>query len=182
LHLCSFCLSVLRSQTTSPTHTHTHTHTLSLSLSLSLSVSVCQVLNEEVASTLYHEYQHARAPYSYRNRSWTEEEERVYTLQTQWEIDRGMTTDPSLTTTDPVTGETEVNPAGVTTHVETYPGLAATQPGEVIGKVGANRVRVQLPDGRRIVRNAAPGDSVPGRRVLTPPIHNVRASEWRVTP
>lgn len=138
--------------------------------------------NEEVASTLYHEYQHARAPYSYRNRSWTEEEERVYTLQTQWEIDRGMTTDPSLTTTDPVTGETEVNPAGVTTHVETYPGLAATQPGEVIGKVGANRVRVQLPDGRRIVRNAAPGDSVPGRRVLTPPIHNVRASEWRVTP
>lgn len=137
--------------------------------------------NEEVASTLYHEYQHARAPYSYRNRSWTEEEERVYTLQTQWEIDRGMTTDPSLTTTDPVTGETEVNPAGVTTHVETYPGLAATQPGEVIGKVGANRVRVQLPDGRRIVRNAAPGDSVPGRRVMTPPIHNVRAAEWRVT-
>jgi peptidoglycan hydrolase-like protein with peptidoglycan-binding domain len=134
--------------------------------------------NEEVASSLYHEYQHARAPYSYRNRSWTEEEERVYTLQTQWEIDRGMTTDPSLTTTDPVTGATEVNPGGVTAQVQTYPGLAATQPGEVIGKVGSNRVRVQLPNGRRIIRNAALGDSVPGRRVTIPPIHNVRAAEW----
>ncbi|MHB9033166.1 MAG: peptidoglycan-binding domain-containing protein [Anaerolineae bacterium] len=137
--------------------------------------------NEEVASALYHEYQHARAPYSYRSASWTAEEERVYTLETQWKIDRGMTTDPNLTTTDPTTGETEVNPAGVTAQVETYPGLAATQPGEIIGKVGANRVQVQLPSGRRIVRPAAVGDSVPGRRVTTPPIHNVRASEWQVS-
>jgi hypothetical protein len=135
--------------------------------------------NEGAAQSLYHEYQHARSPYSYRNASWAEEEERVYTLETQWEIDRGMTLDPSLTSVNPTTGETEVNPGGVTAQVETYPGLAATQPGEVIGKVGRNQVRVQLDDGRRIVRNAVVGDSVPGPRVTRPPIHDVRPREWQ---
>jgi peptidoglycan hydrolase-like protein with peptidoglycan-binding domain len=136
--------------------------------------------NEKVASSLYHEYQHARAPYSYRNASWAAEEDRVYTLATQWEIDRGMSADPALTQTNPTTGETEVNPGGIDAHVGTYPGLGATQPGEVISKVGANRVRVQLPNGSRIVRPAMAGDSVPGPRRIEPPIYHVSAAEWQV--
>lgn len=135
--------------------------------------------NEGASQSLYHEYQHFRSPFSYRNSSWADEEQRAYTLETQWEIDRGMTVDPSLTTVDPNTGETEVNPGGVEAQVETYPGLAATQPGEVIGKVGTHKVRVRLASGQVIIRDAVVGDSVPGPRVISPPIHDVTPQEWQ---
>jgi hypothetical protein len=135
--------------------------------------------NEEVAKTLYHEYQHARKPRAFRTGGWGDEETYAFSVETQWAIDRGLTTDPGLTTTDPLTGATEVDPTGVTSTVESYPGLDAANPGEVFQKVGANRVRVRMPDGRVVVRNAVAGDSVPGPRQLLPPVHAVPAADWR---
>jgi peptidoglycan hydrolase-like protein with peptidoglycan-binding domain len=135
--------------------------------------------NEDVARSLYHEYQHARQPVAYRTKDWGDEESRVYTLETYWAIDRGLTADPSLTTTDPTTGQVEIDPGGVSSTVESYPGLDAANPGEVIGKVGANRVRVRMPNGRVTVRNAIAGDSVPGPRQITAPRHRVRDREWQ---
>jgi hypothetical protein len=135
--------------------------------------------NEAVARTLYHEYQHARQPVAYRSGDWAEEESRVYEMETYWAIARGITPDPGLTTTDPVTGETEIDPGGISSTVESYPGLDSANPGEVIGKVGANRVRVRMPDGRVTVRNAVAGDSVPGPRRISPPRHVVADREWQ---
>jgi peptidoglycan hydrolase-like protein with peptidoglycan-binding domain len=135
--------------------------------------------NEEVAKSLYHEYQHARKPRVFRTGGWGDEETYAFSVETQWAIDRGLTTDPSLTTTDPLTGATAVDPTGVASTVESYPGLAAAHPGEVFAKVGANRVRVRMPDGRVVVRNAVAGDSVPGPRQLLPPINAVPAADWR---
>lgn len=134
--------------------------------------------NENVAKTLYHEYQHARSPYAYRTRDWADEESRVYEMETYWAIARGLTPDPGLTTTDPDTGEVEVDESGVTAQVESYPGLDAANPGEVEAKVGTNRVRVRMPDGSVRVRNAVAGDSVPGPRRTTSPRHRVRDAEW----
>jgi peptidoglycan hydrolase-like protein with peptidoglycan-binding domain len=133
--------------------------------------------NEEVATTLYHEYQHARVPVMFRSGDWGEEETRVYEMETHWAIDRGLTPDPDLTTTDPITGEVEVDPTGIESTVESYPGLDDANPGEVISKVGTNRVRVRLPDGRVTIRNAVVGDSIPGPRRITPPRHFIRDSE-----
>lgn len=135
--------------------------------------------NEAVAKTVYHEYQHARAPYAYRTRSWEDEESRVYELSTYWEIARGLTPDPGLTTTDPTTGEVTVDPGGVSAHVDTYPGVGGPAVGEVIAKVGANRVRVVLPSGQVTVRAAVAGDTVPGARRTDAPRHVVPAAAWR---
>ncbi|MBD2355181.1 DUF4157 domain-containing protein [Tolypothrix sp. FACHB-123] len=135
--------------------------------------------NEEVAKALYHEYQHARTPSVYRLGNWSDEESRVYTMETNWSIDRGMTPDPNLTTTDPVTGEVTADTTGIQSTVESYPGLDAANPGEVIAKVGTNRVRVRMPNGRITVRNAVAGDSIPGPRHIIPPRHVVRDREWR---
>jgi hypothetical protein len=74
-------------------------------------------------------------------------------METYWAIDRGITPDPTLTTTNPVTGEVEVDTTGIESTVESYPGLDSANPGEVIGKVGTNKVRVRMPDGRITVRN-----------------------------
>ena len=135
--------------------------------------------NEEVARSLYHEYQHARQPVAYRSGDWGNDESRVYEMETYWAIDRGITPDPGLTTTDPTTGEVEIDSAGIDSTVESYPGLDAANPGEVIAKVGANRVRVRMPDGSITVRNAVAGDSIPGPRQITPPIHTVTDREWK---
>ncbi len=134
---------------------------------------------ENVTKTLYHEYQHARAPGRIHRATWGEEEQYVYTLETDWAIARGVTPDPNLTTTDPNTGETVVDSSGVDATVDTYPGVDTSNPGEVIGKVGANRVRVRMPNGRVTVRNAVNGDTVPGPRRTEAPIRRVRAREWR---
>jgi hypothetical protein len=134
--------------------------------------------NENVAKTLYHEYQHARAPQAYRSKSWADEETRVFELETYWAIDRGITPDPGLTTTDPATGDVSIDPAGVGSTVGDYPGVGGPTPGEVIGKVGANRVRVRLPDGRITVRAAAVDDTIPGPRTITPPANVVPAADW----
>jgi hypothetical protein len=134
--------------------------------------------NENVSKTLYHEYQHARSPVVFRTGDWGSEESRVYDMETHWAIERGITPDPTLTTTNPTTGEVEVDPGGIASTVESYPGLGATNPGEVIAKVGRNRVRVRMPDGSITTRNAVAGDTVPGPRRTTAPRHNVRDAEW----
>jgi hypothetical protein len=134
--------------------------------------------NENVAKALYHEYQHARAPYAYRTRGWEEEETRAFEMETYWAIDRGITPDPGLTTTDPTTGEVSIDPAGVDATVAGYPGLGGPAPGEVIARVGASRVRVRMPDGRVTVRVAVLGDTVPGPRTITPPRTVVSARDW----
>ena len=122
---------------------------------------------QNVASSLYHEYQHARSPRSYYHRSWAEEEQRVYTIQTNWEIARGYP-NSSLTTTDPITGETVVDPSAVDANVNTYPGIATNSSEEIIEKVGTDRVRVR-DNGRIRVRDARAGDSVPGSRQISNP-------------
>ncbi len=134
--------------------------------------------NEDVAKTLYHEYQHARAPFAYRSKSWADEEQRVFEMETFWAIDRGLTPDPGLTTTDPNTGEVEIDPGGVKKTVESYPGLDAAQPGEVFQKVRASDVRVRLPDGRVIVRPAVSGDTIPRPRQVTNP-RRILPADWR---
>ena len=134
---------------------------------------------ENVARTLYHEYQHARSPVVYRRGGWGDEENYAYRVETDWAIARGITPDPSLTTTNPVTGQTEVDPSGISSTVESYPGLSTASPGEVIGKLPGNRVRVRLNNGRIQVRNARAGDTVPGRRVTRTPRRRVRPREWR---
>lgn len=134
--------------------------------------------NEAVAKTLYHEYQHARAPFAYRSRGWGDEEQRVFELKTYWAIARGMTPDPGLTTTDPSTGAVEIDPAGVSSTVGSYPGVGGPSPGEVIARVGANQVRVRLPSGQVTTRAAQTGDTVPGPRVITPPRHVVPPADW----
>lgn len=133
--------------------------------------------NEDVARALYHEYQHARSPYAYRTRSWEAEEERAFEMETFWAIDRGLTPDPTLTTTDPNTGELDIDPSGVQNTVQSYPGIGGPAPGEVIGKVGATRVRVRLPDGRVTVRAAVNDDTVPGPRVTTNP-RRIPQADW----
>lgn len=134
--------------------------------------------NEEVARSLYHEYQHARSPRAYRSQPWAEEETRVFEMETYWAIERGITPDPTLTTTDPDTGEVEMDTAGVELTVQSYPGVDAANPGEVIGKVGTNQVQVALPNGSIITRNAVAGDSVPGPRQILPPEVAVPSSDW----
>ncbi|MFQ5433400.1 MAG: DUF4157 domain-containing protein [Anaerolineae bacterium] len=149
---------------------------------LSIIIATNNKTNEEVAKTLYHEYQHARSPIVYRSGPWGEEETRAFEMETHWAIDRGITPDPNLTTTDPNTGEVEVDPAGIGSTVESYPGLSTANPGEVIGKVGTNRVRVRMPNGQITIRNAVSGDSVEGPRRITPPRHFVRARDCRCGP
>ena len=134
--------------------------------------------NENVARGLYHEYQHARSPRAYRSKSWADEETRVYSLETYWAIDRGLTPDPSLTTTDPTTGAVSIDPAGVSGTVDTYPGVGGPQVGEVVAKVGATQVQVRMPNGSLTVRNAVAGDTVPGPRTITGARHLVTAAEW----
>jgi peptidoglycan hydrolase-like protein with peptidoglycan-binding domain len=134
--------------------------------------------NENVAQALYHEYQHARAPFAYRTKSWEEEETRVYKLETYWAIARGLTADPDLTKTDPKTGKVDVDPKGVAKTVETYPGISSASPGEVEAKVGKDKVKVRMPDGSVKVRKAVKGDTVPGKRQIKPPIHKVKDKEW----
>jgi peptidoglycan hydrolase-like protein with peptidoglycan-binding domain len=133
--------------------------------------------NEEVARTIYHEYQHVRSPFAYRTKSWAAEEQRAFEMETFWSIDRGLTADPSLTTTDPNTGEVAIDPTGVQDTVASYPGIGGPRPGEVLAKVGADRVRVRLPDGRVTVRRAVDGDTVPGRRVITNP-QRIPQADW----
>ena len=135
--------------------------------------------NENVAKALYHEYQHARAPYVFRSRSWAEEESYAFRVETDWAIARGITPDPSLTTTDPGTGEVTADSSGISSTVTSYPGLDTSNPGEVIGKVGTNRVRVRMPNGRVRIRNAVANDTVPGPRRITRPHRVVRDREWR---
>lgn len=135
--------------------------------------------NENVAKALYHEYQHARAPYVFRSRTWADEENYAFRVETDWAIARGITPDPTLTTTDPGTGAVVADPAGISSTVESYPGLDAANPGEVIGKVGANRVRVRMPNGSVRVRNAVLNDTVEGPRRITRPHRIVRDAEWR---
>jgi len=138
---------------------------------------------ENVARTFYHEYQHARSPLVHRSGDWGDEESYAFRLETDWAVARDVTPDPSVTMTDPVTGQTVTDVSGIANVVESYPGLDTANPGEVIGKVGANRVRVRLPDNREIVRdavgNARGGDTVPGRRVTQAPRRRVRDREWR---
>ena len=136
--------------------------------------------SENVASSLYHEYQHARAPYVYRSRSWGDEESYVFRTETDWAISRGITPDPSLTKKDAKTGKTVTNVAGISSAVESYPGLDKANPGEVIGKVRSNPkwVWVSL-NGRNTKRKAKKNDSVPGKRVIKPPRHRVRDKEWK---
>jgi peptidoglycan hydrolase-like protein with peptidoglycan-binding domain len=134
--------------------------------------------NEGAAQSLYHEYQHAREPWAYRTKSWAEEESRVYSMETIWAIARGMATDPSLTKTDPKTGKVEVDPAGVKSQVESYPGLSSATPGEVIKKLKGGKVKVRLDDGKVITRPAVNGDKVPGKTVTKPPKHRVKDKEW----
>ncbi|AEE44574.1 peptidoglycan-binding domain-containing protein [Cellulomonas fimi] len=135
--------------------------------------------NENVAKSLYHEYQHARQPRAYQTRSWEAEETRVFEMETYWAIDRGLAADPGLTTTDPTTGAVSIDPSGVGATVGSYPGVGGPAVGEVIAKVGATRVRVRMPNGSITVRNAVAGDTVPGPRTITPPRHVVAAAEWR---
>jgi peptidoglycan hydrolase-like protein with peptidoglycan-binding domain len=133
--------------------------------------------NEEVARAVYHEYQHVRSPYAYRTKSWEAEEQRAFEMETFWAIDRGLTPDPSLTTTDPNTGEVEIDPTGVQDTVTSYPGIGGPGPGEVVAKVGTDRVSVRLPDGRITVRAAVDGDTVPGPRVITDP-QRIPQADW----
>ena len=134
--------------------------------------------NEGAAQSLYHEYQHAREPWAYRTKSWAEEESRVYSMETMWAIARGMTTDPDLTKTDTKTGKVEVDPAGVKSQVESYPGLDSANPGEVIKKLSGGKVKVRMDDGKVITRPAVKGDTVPGKTVTKPPKHRVKDKEW----
>jgi peptidoglycan hydrolase-like protein with peptidoglycan-binding domain len=134
---------------------------------------------ENVARTLYHEYQHARSPVVYRRGGWGDEEKYTYRVETDWAIARGITPDPGLTTTNPATGQTVVNTSGISSTVASYPGLGTASPGEVIAKLSGNRVRVRLPTGRIDIRLAVAGDTVSGRRVTKSPRRRIRAREWR---
>ncbi len=124
---------------------------------------------DKVAQSLYHEYQHARSPGRLRSGTWADEENYAYTIETAWSIERGLSPDPSLVTTDPTTGATVVNSAGVQSQVSTYPGMVTGSAEEVIAKVGATRVRVRRSNGSVYVRAAINGDTIPGpRRVDNP--------------
>lgn len=134
---------------------------------------------EKVAQTLYHEYQHARSPRRLRSQTWADEENYAYSLETNWSISRGLTPDPSLVTTDPLSGETVLDQTGVDAQVATYPGMAANE--EVIEKVGTTRVRVRRENGTVYVRNAVENDTVPGpRRIVNP--RTIRAADWPTCP
>ncbi|WP_343851367.1 eCIS core domain-containing protein [Algoriphagus jejuensis] len=134
---------------------------------------------ETVARPLYHEYQHARSPRRLRTQPWADEEDYAYTLETNWSIGRGLSPDPGLVTTDPVSGETVIDQTSLDAHVATYPGMGANE--EVIAKVGSNRVRVRRENGSVYVRNAANGDTVPGpRQILNP--RTVRPLDWPTCP
>jgi len=135
--------------------------------------------SEAVARSLYHEYQHGRSPLVNRRADWSTEENYAFRLETDWAVARGITPDPSVTRTDPATGQTVTDTSGIATVVQSYPGLDVANPGEVIAKLSGNRVRVRMPNGRIRVRNAVKGDSIPGRRVTTAPRRRVRAREWR---
>lgn len=134
---------------------------------------------ETVARTLYHEYQHARSPRRLRTEPWADEEDYAYTLETNWSIARGLSPDPGLVTTDPVSGETVIDQASLDAHVATYPGMGSNE--EVIAKVGANRVRVRRDNGTVYVRNAAEGETVPGPRQVVNP-QNIRPIDWPSCP
>jgi hypothetical protein len=134
---------------------------------------------ESVTRTLYHEYQHARSPRRLLSESWADEEDYAYTLETNWSIARGLTPDPGLVTTDPISGETVIDQASLDAHVATYPGMAANE--EVLSKVGANKVRVRRENGSVYVRNAAEGDTVPGSRQIVNPV-NIRPVDWPTCP
>ncbi|MEN2280592.1 DUF4157 domain-containing protein [Algoriphagus sp. SE2] len=134
---------------------------------------------ETVAQTLYHEYQHARSPRRLRSEAWADEEDYAYSLETNWSIARGLTPDPSLVTTDPVSGDTVLDQSGVDAQVSTYPGMVANE--EVLAKVGATRVRVRRENGSVYVRNAVNGDTVPGpRRVVNP--RTITPLNWPTCP
>lgn len=134
---------------------------------------------EAVAQTLYHEYQHARSPRRLRSQTWADEENYAYSLETNWSISRGLTPDPSLVTTDPISGDTVLDQSGVDAQVATYPGMAANE--EVIEKVGATRVRVRRDNGTIYVRNAVENDTVPGPRRLVNP-RTIRPADWPTCP
>lgn len=134
---------------------------------------------ETVARALYHEYQHARSPRRLRSQAWADEEDYAYTLETNWSIARGLSPDPGLVTTDPVSGDTVIDQASLDAHVATYPGMGTNE--EVIQKVGSTRVRVRRENGTVYVRNAANGDTVPGpRRVVNP--RTIRPLNWPACP
>ncbi len=130
-----------------------------------------------VAQTIYHEHQHARSPRRLRTQPWADEETNAYTLETSWSISRGLSPNPSLVTTNPLTGVTSVNTAGISSQVATYPGMVAGSTDEVIAKVGSSRVRVRQSDGRVVIRAAVAGDSIPGPRRVTNP-QSIKAREW----
>lgn len=134
---------------------------------------------ETVAQTLYHEYQHARSPRRLRSETWAAEEDYAYSIETNWSISRGLTPDPSLVTTDPVSGDTVLDQTGVDAQVDTYPGMGTNE--EIIEKVGATRVRVRRDNGTVYVRNAANGDTVPGSRQIVNPV-NIRPVDWPICP
>ncbi|MEB2773762.1 DUF4157 domain-containing protein [Algoriphagus sp. D3-2-R+10] len=134
---------------------------------------------EAVAQTLYHEYQHARSPRRLRSQTWADEENYAYSLETNWSISRGLSPDPSLVTTDPVSGDTVLDQTGVDAQVATYPGMATNE--EVIEKVGSTRVRVRRDNGTVYVRNAANGDTVPGPRQIVNP-RTIRPADWPTCP
>lgn len=134
---------------------------------------------EKVAQTLYHEYQHARSPRRLRSETWAAEENYAYSIETNWSISRGLTPDPSLVTTDPVSGDTVLDQTGVEAQVDTYPGMGTNE--EIIEKVGATRVRVRRDNGTVYVRNAANGDTVPGPRQIVNP-RTIRPADWPTCP
>lgn len=130
---------------------------------------------EDMTNTLYHEYQHHRKPERVKS-SWAENEQNAYELEARWAAAMGLPTEKGMIT-QTKTGEKQVDTKETDKVVDTYPGISTGTKEEILERVGADKVRVKLSDGSKIVRKAKKGDLVPGKmRIVNP--NSIDKKHW----